>query len=231
MKTEVSTNLNIWRLREGPMATDNDAMYEGCFIIPSAKMMKDAGPGHPFEYHDIFQVKSSELPAPGSEESWEHVTAICKRDERGHLEQRILTLREAYWLRDQFWPEHQTATIYLGGPDCRERTDHRIMHIFRDPDFGKIPDLFREKMLLEDPQYEGGYGPEVETIADMVRQKRGERMKSDQDEIEAGRARMLHDARQIIQFAEQLPTKEGDGRTVKFSADAWARLAKVLQIE
>lgn len=218
------------------MGTDDEAMYEGCFVIPSAKKDPD-GIGHPFEYHLVLQVQSSEIAgAAVSGIDWEKVTVIAKIPMAGGaLEQRQPTIREMRWLKDQFWEDHETIAMFMGSREAHLAIDHRIMHWFRPADgWNTLPELFRELVPVIDEETGADLGQPL-TVVDIVRERRAAAHSRERQQGLDAQARRLDDIRKILDGAlyvgprddAQVAEREGHYR---LGEGTMARLRELLGI-
>jgi len=233
MKAHIPVELNHWRLREGEMATDEDSNYEGCFIIPSAKKDPDRI-GHPFDYHQIFQIQSSEI-AGGvqSGTDWEKVTVIVKAPQAGGaLSQRQPNIREIRWIKSLFWEDWETCCSFFGSHEAHLAIDHRILHLFRKADGSMdVPELFREMlpdaMLAQTEEVAGEEFEGRRSVFDLLRGRREKAHKDAREEKKSNAGRDKAEAKRILDTARVDPDSLG----YKISEANFKRLRSLLGIE
>jgi hypothetical protein len=227
MKKELPPQLNHWRLREGALGSDEDSGYEGCFIIPSAQ--KDPkGIGHPFHYHQIFQVQASEI-AGGilSGVDWEKLTVISKTEIHDRLEQRQPTIREMRWIKQNFWEDHETIAMLMGSTQSHLAIDHRIMHWFRPGSgWNILPELFRELVPNEDTFAE----PEDSgvSVVDLVKARRAGAASREREEAISKHSRAKADALRILDTAKF--ESYDSGARYSISQEQFDHLRKIIEI-
>lgn len=214
MKAEIPETLNRFRLREGPMGTDDSAGYEGCFIVPS-----------PYDKWTTLQCKSSELPPVGHHGIvWEHLSVIVKRDiPRKPLEQRQPNSKELAYLRTLFWEAEELIAVFIA-PVGQDHTDHRVMNLWRPAEgFTECPEMYREPYVDEQD------GPDYVSVEELAREKQAAAEQREITERADFIARLLVDLKQKVELAARHQTK--DSVTLTFAPDEFSDLAKMLGIQ
>ena len=241
MKAQIPVELNHWRLKETHLATEDDANYEGCFIIPSEQKDPDKI-GHPFDYHAIFQIQSSEIAGgvqSGTE--WEKVTVIVKIERPGGvLEQRKPNGREIRWIKSLFWEDWETCCEFHGSHEAHLSTDHRVLHLMRKADGSMdVPELYRELVPDFAPApAPDGEEPEFEertSVFDLLKRRREKAHKREREEKVAQAGRHKAEVKRILDTAEyRAPDSPSDQLFTPFyavQAPQMDRLRELLDIE
>ena len=208
--------MNRFRLREGAMATDDDALYEGCFIIKS-----------PFDRFTVFQVKSSELPDPiDPEQTWEHITVIVKQElmPSKQLVQRKPDHRERDYIMSMFWDEWETVQEFHNR-SANKHLDHRIAQYWRHSEGQTvIPEIYREEVPPEVMTKQLEERPLSEWSKEwQENEKRDELARTRSREIVA-----LYDVRQMLELAER--TEVGKKMRLTLDERSWQKLRAILDL-
>lgn len=221
MRSTVPDTLNHGRIREGAMATDDSAMFEGGFVIPS-----------PFAKLTFFQIRSSEIGAVGNDgPTWEHVCVVVKRvkyilGREDIAEQRAPTDPEIRYIMSLFWDaDESVAVFYSNSAEVAKRSKPQILHLFRPSDgWYQCPELFREEHRGEIPADGPAKVPDIpaETVADLcaARQSRSR---------DSSAGRRLYDIRRIVETCVE-PNRATDGMmSLRVREDQWKALLALLE--
>lgn len=229
MKKSFPERLNEWRLTEGPLATDDSSLFEGCFIIPS-----------PFAKNNVIQVRSSELAnCSGDGCQWEHVSAVVKKiRQRRHssgkdagvelVGQRRPNDQEITWLRDLFWSASETVAVFL--PRADAGTNQLIANMWRPSNgWHQCPERFRDD---EDFKVPAGFGIDDDdpvTVADLCRELRQASAAKEARKHEHDNSRKLHDLRRLISTVDAKIPLGSD--PVSISAADWAAIKQLAAVK
>lgn len=222
MKSTVPDDLNRFRLREGAMATDDDANYEGAFLVPS-----------PFDARATLQIMSSELPPPGSDcVCTERVSTIVKVRTPGRLggiTERSPTIAELRYVRSLFFEDKEVPVIPLPHPDFSPTHPKNAMLLHRPGGFTELPPAYLEEV---EPRHSDGAPTPPEQAVNVVEFCQGlqkDAAAREASEREASASRRLDDVKRLINGLNWRPDSKGNTKLV-LSAEQFARLASLLRL-
>lgn len=208
------------------MATDDDANYEGAFLIPS-----------PFDGRATLQVMSSELPPPGIDcVCFERVSVIAKVRTPGRLggiTERAPTLAELRYVRGLFFEDSEVPVLPLPHADFSPQHPKIAMLLHRPGGFTELPPAYLEEVKIEktaEPAEPAApEGQQGLNVVEFCRDLQNDAASREATEQEASAIRRLDDVRRLI---NGLNWRQGSKSNVKLvlSGEQFARLSKLLNL-